>query len=518
MRDVVVKKNIIDRAYEYFAPQIARDRYRARMTLASADAYHGASKSRRGLSEWSVARGDSDTVTEFELQELRDRSSDLLRNDPLACGIINTKVTKIIGGGLKLQSRIDAAYLGISDDQAEEIETGFEREFSLWANSIDCDAERTSNFYDFQGLAERSRLEKGDCLVVMPHYRHAYQQIPYNTKFQIIEAERISNPNWQSNTDTFVDGVEKDINGAPIRYHFTLSHPGKTRSSKSMSWASVDAFDKKTGRRNAIHLLHKKRPGQTRGIPDLAPVIEPLKMLSRYTEAELMAAVISGMFTVFIKTENAAGFQPMEPSADIGGKASDKDFKMSSGAILNLGLNESIETANPGRPNDSFDPFVLAILRQIGVAVEIPFEILIKHFTSSYSAARAAMLEAWQYFIVRREAHAKNLCEPFYELVATEAVAMGRVVAPGFLAGDRSVKMAYLGSEWIGPPRGQINELAENEADVIAEDRGWKTVSQNTAERGGNWEAKHRQRVKEVNLRRAQGLEIESQPKKELKK
>jgi hypothetical protein len=50
-----------------------------------------------------------------------------------------------------------------------------------------------------------------------------------------------------------------------------------------------------------------------------------------------------------------------------------------------------IDTANPGRPNAQFDPFVTAIVRQIGVALELPYEILIKHFTSTYSAARAAI-------------------------------------------------------------------------------------------------------------------------------
>jgi hypothetical protein len=32
---------------------------------------------------------------------------------------------------------------------------------------------------------------------------------------------------------------------------------------------------------------------------------------------------------------------------------------------------------------------VLAVLRQIGVALGLPFEVLVKHFKASYSAARA---------------------------------------------------------------------------------------------------------------------------------
>jgi capsid protein len=52
-----------------------------------------------------------------------------------------------------------------------------------------------------------------------------------------------------------------------------------------------------------IHLLDVDRIAQTRGVPMLAPVIEALKQLDRYAEAELMAAVVSAFFTVFIKTD-----------------------------------------------------------------------------------------------------------------------------------------------------------------------------------------------------------------------
>jgi len=45
-------------------------------------------------------------------------------------------------------------------------------------------------------------------------------------------------------------------------------------------------------------------------------------------------------------------------------------------------IGESIETANPGRPNVNFDPFFQAILSQIGAAIGIPFEVLRMHFSS----------------------------------------------------------------------------------------------------------------------------------------
>ena len=79
------------------------------------------------------------------------------------------------------------------------------------------------------------------------------------------------------------------------------------------------------------------------------------------------------------------------------------------------------------RPNTAFDGFVLAVLRQVAVGLELPFEVLIKHFTSSYSAARAALLDAWKFYKGRRAWLVWTFCQPVYEMVVSELVAAGYV-------------------------------------------------------------------------------------------
>jgi capsid protein len=89
-------------------------------------------------------------------------------------------------------------------------------------------------------------------------------------------------------------------------------------------------------------------------------------------------------------------------------------------------------------------PFVMAIYRQVGVQLELPFEILIKHFQSSYSASRGAILEAWKFFRGRRTWLDTHFCTPVYEAVISEAVARGWLEAPGFFD-DPFLRQAYLG-------------------------------------------------------------------------
>jgi lambda family phage portal protein len=205
---------------------------------------------------------------------------------------------------------------------------------------------------------------------------------------------------------------------------------------------------------------------------------------------------------VFVKTETGQKFGPMEGTPEAGtqnaGDMSRDGYKMGVGAIVGLGTNESIEIADPKRPNTGYDAFFESILRQIGMALEIPFELLIKHFTASYSAARAAMLEAWRAFLTRREWFARRFMQPIYEAFVEEAVAKGRINLPGYLQADAIMRQAWLGSEWVGPGRGQIDELKEAQAADFRIKAGLSTKSIEVPNlTGKDWEDVQQQLARE---------------------
>ena len=498
--------NLIDRVVNYFDPVRAVQRYRARVFMGLAGGYLGGSKTRRNLKQWTPWGYDADSDILPDLPTLRERSRDLIRNAPLAAGAINTKVTNVVGTGLKLQSRIDRKILNLTDEQADAWEENTEREWRLFWDSKNCDAARTLNGNAITRLVYRQAKENGDVFIVLS--RIPIKNFPYDLKLQVVEADRVCNKDNAMDTDTLSGGIKKDQYGAPVKYHILKQHPGAIHTlRKNMEWQEIPAFGPDLSLRNVIHLYSPTRPGQTRGVPDLAPVIELLKQLDRYTEAELTASVISGMFTTFVESESGEPTLDLTDIADeTGAKTSDKDYKLSSGLIVSLAPGEKIHDTNPGRPNATFDPFVLSVLRQAGVALELPFEILIKHFTASYSASQAARLEAWKYFISERQWLAANFMQTIYEIWMYEAVAKERIFAPGFFS-DSLTHWAYLGAEWIGPARGQIDELKEINAAEKRVEMGVSTLSEVTAEMtGGDWEKKHPQSVKEHNMRGQAGL------------
>jgi len=458
-----VKENLLDKVIATLSPERGARRLQAKLTMALVGGYKGASKRRRQTQSWVTSGGDADTDILLDLPALRERSRDLVRNAPIATGAINTATTNVVGSGLKLYPQIDADFLGMTLEQKEKWEADTLRRFNLWAKSKNCDIERTLNFFQMQELVFRSAFENGDTFCNLP--RKAVQGLPGDQplRLQLIEADRVCNESFQRDGDKLAGGVERDDDGAPIRYHILKQHPGNMLKTKSAEWVKIDAFGQASGLRNILHLYRPLRPGQSRGVPDLAPAIEPLRQLEQYTDAELTAAVVSGMFTVFVKSASGAGMGTMGPTSETGGSSTDEDYKLSAGAIVEMAEGDSIETANPGRPNANFDPFWVSMVRQIGMSLEIPFEILVKHFSSSYSASRAAMLEAWRFFKNRRQWLGDDFCQEVYTIWLYIEVAEGRIAAPGFLR-DALTRQAYLGAQWIGPGRGMINEKVEIDA------------------------------------------------------
>jgi lambda family phage portal protein len=379
---------------------------------------------------------------------------------PLATGAIKTCRTNVVGGGLKLKSQVDYDALGISEEEARRIESGIEREFSLWADSEVCDIERLDNFSELQQLVFLNWLMSGDVLVELPTTKRVNS--PYDLRIRLIEADRLCNPEG-SLDERIIGGVEVNDAGEVTAYHIMNAHPLSWSGVGAVKWARVEAFGAVTGRRNVLHIMNRERIGQRRGVPFLAPVVEAFKQLGRYTDAELVAAVVSGMFTVFIEkdsvsTEGAIGEMiPESQQVDAGDPGT---LELAPGAIIDLNEGEKANATSPGRPNANFDGFVIAICRQIGAALEIPYELLVKNFNASYSASRGALLEAWKMFRMYRTWLATDFCQPVYEEWLAEAVARGRVAAPGFFA-DPVIRKAYSGAEWNGPAQGLLNPVQE---------------------------------------------------------
>jgi lambda family phage portal protein len=330
----------------------------------------------------------------------------------------------------------------------------------------------------------------------------------------MIEADMVCNPQYAMDTDTIAGGVEVDENNAPKFYHIMRRHPGGFIPLDQ--WDAFYVFGPESGRRQILHLFDRERPGQRRGFPMLAPVFESLKQITRLTESELMAAVVTSFFTAAITSDRAQGdvvgnsYDETESVKD--GRAGDANVvEMGHGSILSLVPGETVQTIDPKRPNGAFAPFFQAIVTEIGAAVEQPYEVVMQHFTASYSASRAALLEAWKFYKSRRAWLVRGFCQPVYEAFLIEAISKRRIEAPGFFS-DPALMKAWCGSKWSGPGQGELDPMRETQARVLKIESNLSTHTKEVAEiDGDNWEqvastlGRERKRINELGLNVATG-------------
>lgn len=465
--------------------------------------YKGASRTRDALAGWRIVSGAKDDLAARDLPTLRERSADLIRNNPIAASAVNTKSTGIVGTGLKLHASIDREFLGLDDDRADAWEAQAERLFQMWARSKDCHVKRTANFYTQQDLILRAVLCDGDHFVQLTTAEGS--ELPFRLALQHISAARVCNPDNKPDSATLVQGIEKTASGAPVTIHVLNQDPRSTTRSVKRTWTPLPVFDADTNRRRTLHLYRALADDQTRGIPDLAPVIEPLKQLDRYTDTEIDAAVKNAIWALVVQSSNGDGINALFGELSLEDRAAYYEKNPVSAIedgvrVAGLYPGDSLASFNPSRPNDSFDPFVSAVLNQVGAALELPREVLTKVFASSYSAARASLLQAVQFFDGRRAWLSGEICQPVYGAFIDEQVAVGRLAAPGYFA-DTLVRAAYLGSEWIGDAPGQIDETkAVDAAERRIAARLSNRKRETAALTGQDWEKNERQLQKEERL------------------
>lgn len=461
----------------------------------------GASYQRRALRGMIAESGSPQEDIDLNNQTLRERARMLYMAAPIASSAIKTPRTNVIGLGLRMNPKIDRDLLNLKRDEAERWEKKVKAEFSIWADDkVACDATGINNFYSMQQLAFVSWLVSGDVFALIKH-KDVTKMHPYSLRIHLIEADRCATPETtgfmnitygKHGKNKIHDGVEVDPEGMVTAYHFRNKHPYEIDISET-KYTRVLAYGEKTGLPNVLHIMSSERPEQYRGVTYLAQIIEPILQTRRYTESEITAAIVESFFTAFITTETNTDEMPIDEVGVEGEEWNqqvshdENEYEMGSGNVVVLKNGEKVDFGDPKRPASGFPAFLKEMCTQMGAALEIPRDILMKEFNSSYSASRGALLEAWKSFKMYRGWFVDSFCNPVYSIWMSEAVARGRISAPGFFT-DPVIRKAWLNCEWIGPTQGQLDPVKEVTAEIMSVEAGFSTNSDSAIRvNGSDW-------------------------------
>ena len=468
----------------------------------------GASRSKSTLAAYNPIKSSAQADVDVNLSTLRARSADLYCNTPIGAAALNTPRNAVIGAGLRLSPKIDYLALGISQEEAKGWQRNTRREFSLWADSVDCDLYRKHNFYDLQDIVYLNYLIDGDAWAAFK-YRKPTGKSPYCLRLQLFEASRVCNPDSCSNLgmasyetivmrnpangNDIINGVEVDRDGAVVAYWIANKVPyDLVNTGKQLFWVRVEAFGKRTGMPNVLQISHEERPEQYRGVPYLAPVIEVIKQVCRYVNAELMAAVIKAYFAIFLTSKDASTnniYDALDAASNEGLSYEEKreilnGINLDMGSVNLLPDGVDVKAIDGSRTMSTFEPFTSTLLTQIGAANNVSADVIMSRFQASYSASRAALMQAAATFKTRRTWFVRDFCQPVYEAWLAEAVAIGRIKAPGF--GDEpQITKAWSRAEWFGPTMGLLDPVKEITSAALKRKYGFSTGEREAAEISG---------------------------------
>ena len=465
----------------------------------------GASHNNKSLKGYNPRKLGYKADIGANLSILRDRSADLAINTPVGTAAINTSTTHTVGAGLNVFPRPKFQILGISAEEARTWARNVRAEFDLWAESKDCDIYRKNNLYDMQSIAYQGYLTDGDSFAVFRR-KPTTPDMPYTLRLQLIEGNRVSNPLTNStyvtgdptgvealnpdNGNRILNGVEIDTDGAIVAYWVSNQVPGEPITSVLTTWARVEAYGKRTSIPNVLQISNDTRPEQYRGVPYLAPVIETLKQVYRYTNAELTSAIIKSYFALFFTeaVTNSGSLNdmladngvddPTEPVVDV------SEYNLGPGTLNALPKGVDVKSVDASNAQSTFEVFSTQLIKQVGAALNQPYEVLMKNFNSSYSASRAAMLQAWEEYKLRRKWFARDFCQPIYEVWLMEAVANGRIEAPGFFD-DPLIRKAWCNADWFGPTMSILDPVKDMNGSTLRVQNGVSTREREAAEMTG---------------------------------
>jgi len=481
---------------------------------------------------WQPALWSADNEVNIYRDRIVSRVRDMARNDGWASGSVTRILDNAVGANFRPIAKVDYRALALQTGikafdarWADEYGRAVESAWRTWANDPNryCDVERKKTVSQMLRLAFRHKLVDGDALAVLQYRtdRLGPGKARYATTVQIIDPDRLSNPQQQFDLKKVRGGVEIDDDGVPVAYHIRKAHAGDWWSAEqSVTWERIPR-ETSWGRPIVVHDFDAERAGQHRGTSIFTPIVQRLKMLIKYDEVELEASILNAIFGAYITSpydprlfaESLEGDDVLEYQDMRTEFHKDNRLSLQGGVRLPiLAPGEGIDTVTATRPMSNFAAFESAALRNVAAALGISTQQLTQDWSDvNYSSARSAMLEAWKTLTRRRTDFANGFAQPIFSSFIEELHDLGEVPLPAAAPEFLTAKAAYCRTQWMGPGRGWVDPVAEKKGAILGMDSGMSTLEMEVSENvGEDWEELLDQRAREVEAFRERGLTVPS--------
>ena len=433
--------------------------------------YAGAMISRL-TNDWLSSQASADAEIRTSLRKLRDRSREMVRNNPYAKQAKRTTQINVVGSGIKLQSQVQQVRTRKPNEQVNRL---IEQKWNMWCRAQHCDVAGRHSFHMMEWLAVGALPESGEALFRIIRRPFGGSRVPL--ALEMLEADVLDEEHQGptlARENEWRMGVEVNKWGRPVRYAFLTRHPGDywfqaapEREGKHMFLPAEDV----------IHLFLPERPKQHRGVPWFHPVMADAHQLQGYEEAAVIRARAAASIMGFVTS----------PEGELDGDAVDADRRISEfepGMFRYLGPGEGVTVPDIGSPDQQFEMFVRNKVRRFASGFGCSYETLSRDFSdTNYSSSRLSLLEDREHWKVIQS----YMIEHFHMRVFREWLDLA------VLSGELPFEDYYLRPERYDTPRWMarawdwVDPLKEAKAYREMEQAGYMTKSQIVAKLGGDF-------------------------------
>ncbi len=416
--------SLFDNIIGAISPKTAFKRAQYRHATNMLRKFEAAAKTKRTES-WEARSTSANNEIRSAISTLRDRSRDLVRNNPYAKRAVKGLASNIIGTGIR-PSPIDA-----SKPVAKRIKALWRD----WATKTKCDWDGRNNLYGLQNLAVRTIMESGEVLIIRRKVSDA--SLPLPIQLQVLE------PDYLDHTrdglavvggGEIIQGIEVDKNGKRAAYWLYERHPGDNR---------LYGMSKRVPAEDVLHIYTVDRPGQMRGLPVGISAMVRLKDFDEYEDAELLKKKIDTAFAVFVQQD-----------IDSTGKGNLDQFEnITPGSIYKGNPGETITF--PTLPSSTgYDSYAKTILRAVAAGFDVTYEMLTNDLSNvNFSSGRMGWIEFNRIVTQMQElVLVPQMCDPIWDWFMDAAVVSMRL---------RETQKTS--ATWTAPRREMIDPVKETQ-------------------------------------------------------
>jgi lambda family phage portal protein len=488
--------------------------------------YRGADTGR--IMDWPSSRYSADRTLLQDRATLIYRTRERMMNDPILRGAQRKLAENIVGRGIRVESALDYERLGISEQQAQDIEAEIEFEWAIFREEADYSGNqaRRASFEEIQTLQETHGTETGEAITI-PRYvrRPGYR---YSFCLQVLESDRIGNPSqgvgrqmFGSNSPNAIqlangnqirDGVEVMPSNQVAAIWVANQHPeGISGGYGQVKYERIPAVNY-LAEANFWMDFAWYRPDATRGEPGFACVLSGARQLGDYVNSELTRAEMAALFGVML--ERGFGIDDEDPDlleddykkGDSAEKALPQ-IELYPGAVRYLGVGDKPHVINPNLPGAAFESFTDRLATFMGSPIGLTRELILNTFQgNNFSNTRTSLEACRRGFRIKQAYNFERRIWPVWQRFMDEAVRLGRLALPGY--NDPERRMLWQSCEYY--PEGW--PYLEPEKDAKAAEKrmaiGVSTLKEECGARGVNWRDNIKQRAKERRAFESEGLDM----------